>query len=263
MRLSVTDVLTSEEQALRRRRKLLRALAVAVWAAAAAALLTSAWFAAEASLGKRVGVIVQEPFLKVADLNPYVLQTIEEYNRDAAVGVALTPSDPAYVGHGVTKDLYYRGKKIASGDPQRRHHCIGLLFEVWLSAWDRATTATGATLTVGDGSHATFERFRRRFYGADGNMGTCVDALAEYQLGREITKWEEAKAGDFLQYWRPNGRGHTGVFLGWVRDDQTSQIVGFKLWHSAMKGIVTEDFLFRSGIPVEYVYLVRPLLVIR
>jgi hypothetical protein len=44
----------------------------------------------------------------------------------------------------------------------------------------------------------------------DGNRQTLVRALTEYNLGSAI-RLEDAKPGDFIQFWRNNGTGHSAV----------------------------------------------------
>ena len=77
----------------------------------------------------------------------------------------------------------------------------------------------------------------------------AVYALTSWNLGQHIP-FEQAQAGDFVQFWRKDNSGHSCVFLHWVYDKQ-GEIIGFKYWGSqpATDGIGTLTEYFS---PQEY-----------
>jgi hypothetical protein len=43
-------------------------------------------------------------------------------------------------------------------------------------------------------------------------------AVEEYGLGKGINRFEDARAGDFMDISRTNGTGHTVIFQNWIRN---------------------------------------------
>ena len=70
------------------------------------------------------------------------------------------------------------------------------------------------------------------WYDAEGTPKSEGDQLAgaivKYGLGNQITRLEDAKAGDFIDFSRIKS-GHAAVFINWLRADK-GYIVGFKYW---------------------------------
>ena len=70
-------------------------------------------------------------------------------------------------------------------------------------------------------------RFQKLWYG-DGEPGDktlCVLAVQSLGVGREVNL-PDARPGDFVQFWRRGGSGHSVIFLGWVMEDGLA--VGFR-----------------------------------
>src|SRR5262249_6260635 len=61
------------------------------------------------------------------ELNPAILRVFESYPQDGSHGY-WWPKGSAW--EGTTRDLFYLGRKIATGDPQKRSYCCGFTFEV-------------------------------------------------------------------------------------------------------------------------------------
>lgn len=195
------------------------------------------------------------------ELNPYILQVVEEYAKNAQDIKPIPGKDPEFNGAGVTKDIYYRGQRVIKGTTGQRCHCIGLVFEIFMTAWERAARASGRELIVGDGSIETFRKFQKRFYGAEGDIATMVSGLTEYGLGIPITDWDKVKPGDFVQLWRICCGGHASIFIDWLRDPK-GKITGFRLFqcgYESKLGYVDVDFQSYS-VDTRAVFFVRPIL---
>jgi hypothetical protein len=69
--------------------------------------------------------------------------------------------------------------------------------------------------------------FQRRWYGdtQDSRETLCVLAMQELGIGSAVPL-EQALPGDFVQFWRTNGSGHSVVLLDWIREGD--QIIGIR-----------------------------------
>jgi hypothetical protein len=189
-----------------------------------------------------------------ADLNDVVLKVLRSYPADGSCGYYWPKNSP---WEGTTRDLFYRGQKVATGDPQRRSYCCGLTWEVFLIAHQELGHESIGALTVDD-----IHELRRRWFGDStitrDRRRLVQDALVSLKLGRAVSSGE-ARPGDFVQFWRHNGSGHSAIFLEWVRED--GRIVGLKYWSSqgSTKGIAenTERFGPPKGVKEDEVYLAR------
>ncbi|MDK2973620.1 MAG: hypothetical protein PWP23_3375 [Candidatus Sumerlaeota bacterium] len=149
-------------------------------------------------------------------LNSWLLETMADYPTDGSLPGMTGAETQASMG--TTQDLFYKGRRMIEGGPQRQSHCIGLMFEVYMKAYERAAgTADFDIPTIA--SNEDYYAFRRDWYGVDGNKRTLVRALTERDLGREIRSLDDALPGDFLQFWRHTGSGHSAVLLKVERND--------------------------------------------
>jgi hypothetical protein len=118
---------------------------------------------------------------------------------------------------GVPEEIRFKDTLILSKG-KGGTYCCGITFAVVMQA--------GTELKMLDDlSPADVKLLQKRFYGVpkDAQERQCVMALEEAGLGKEVTP-DEAKAGDFMQFYRDTG-GHSVVFLAWVVED--GQRVGF------------------------------------
>ena len=123
---------------------------------------------------------------------------------------------------GMTRDLYLGEHRIARGS-RRGNHCVGLTFEVF---WRALSSSLGGL----EGSGLTPEsaaRLMRIWFVPDDRGKGPARALPTFGLGRAIAA-DAALPGDFVQVWMNNGRGHSMVFLSWLRDGD--RIVGMRYW---------------------------------
>ena len=138
--------------------------------------------------------------------------------------------------NGVTENLVYQGKVLLKAHPsgKRYSHCTGITFEVFFKAMQERNKKLG--LSPDDFNGMTFDElfdFVMSWYVADGNKAVqnVAKAVEKYGIGRRITNWEEARAGDFMDLSRENNTGHTVVFINWLRD-KNGKIIGLNYWSS-------------------------------
>lgn len=153
-------------------------------------------------------------------------------------------------GYGVTQDLYYLGTLIARTNAERSTYCCGLTFEVFLVACNHYNTRQGHA-RIGSMDAAAMEKFRRLWYGSTDADKLAVRAITDYSLGIEITDREQAQEGDFVQFWRHSGSGHSVVFIRWVRNT-AGAITGVRYWSTQTStdgiGYQTESFGETTGM---------------
>ncbi len=166
-------------------------------------------------------------------LNSYVLDVIETYkNRHYPY---LLNNDYANY-NGVTVDLIYQGRVLLKAHPsgEKYSHCSGITFEVFFKAMQKRNRKLG--LAPDDFNGMTYDElfdFVMYWYVADGNKAAqnVVKAVEKYGLGQRVTRWEDARPGDFIDFSRENNTGHTVIFMNWLRDN-TGRIIGLKYWSS-------------------------------
>lgn len=186
--------------------------------------------------------------------NDVVLQVISEYPTDGSYGYHWPKTG---TWEGTTEDIYYQGVKLCSGDPQKRSYCCGLMFEVFMKAWRRAR---GETILDLDAKRV--HELRLRFFGdskeAPERRKLVQFALTSMGLGIEVPH-EEARPGDFVQFWRNSGSGHQCIFIDWVREN--GAIVGIKYWSSQGStngiGYNVESIGGEKGIKQDEIYIAR------
>ena len=132
-------------------------------------------------------------------------------------------------------------------------HCSGITFEVWL----RALEMVGAPgwLTAAD-----VLDLKEVWYVRDGSRLGPVGALTERHLGIRIDRLEDLQPGDFVQFWRHSGRGHSAVFVD-HRRRRDGSVRGLAFWsaQSASHGIGVRYASMGAGKDqLEAIYGVRP-----
>jgi hypothetical protein len=166
-------------------------------------------------------------------LNQFVLDGLRSYPTDGSRGFHWPKSG---TWEGTTQDVVYAGHKLTTGDPQQRSYCCGLTFEVYVNA----LLAAGGGPVEGL-SAETLHELRLRFFG-DSKVARERRRLSQFGLeslglGKSITDLEKAQAGDFVQFWRHSGSGHSAIFVNWVW--KKGEIVGLTYWstQSSTRGI--------------------------
>lgn len=184
-------------------------------------------------------------------LNAWVMDVVREYPTDGSFGYHWPKSGG---WEGVTQDLVWNGKKLASGDAQRRSYCCGLTYEVWVRALQRAQGGDVPGLDA-----ATMHEARLRFFGdsREGERKRLVQfAFESLELGRAVAH-AEARTGDFVQLWRKNESGHQAVFINWLW--KGDEIVGLTYWSSqpSTKGIGYRSERVEDGLDLAQTYVGR------
>jgi hypothetical protein len=187
----------------------------------------------------------------IEGLNGYVLDIISGYEGD----YPYLLNDDYENYNGVTEDLIYQGEIIAKANPSgdRASHCVGLTFEVFFKAMQARNLEHGRSPDdFGDMTLADMEDFILTWYVAGDRpreLNNLAAALERSGLGERLTDFEEAKIGDFVQYFRANGTGHAVVLVDWIRAGDT--IIGMTFWSTQQStdGIGYTEAYFQNNPP--------------
>jgi hypothetical protein len=137
--------------------------------------------------------------------------------------------DSSWKGSGVPDEIRFHGERILAKG--RGSYCCGFTFAVAMDA----ATARGL---LRDKSVDEVRAFQKQWYGAteESREIQCAMAVETLGIGKAIEP-EEARPGDFLQFWRINKSGHSVVFLEWI--EEGCQRIGFRYRSSqgSTKGI--------------------------
>lgn len=188
-------------------------------------------------------------------LNAWVLEVVRGYPTDGSHGYHW-PNAAESDWEGTTRPVEYGGRALTQGDPERRSYCCGLTFEVYV----RALVLAGGGPAPGVTADALHE-LRLRFFGDSdaGERRRLVQfGLTSLGLGVAVERLEDARAGDFVQFWRHSGSGHQAVFVNWVWDGE--QIVGLTYWSSqpSTRGIgYRTEWIGPAGVDPAAIHLAR------
>lgn len=196
------------------------------------------------------------------DLNPYVLKVIDAYPPPSSGEYPYRCKPLEYDKYlGVTQNLYYQGRIVARAHPNgtRCSYCCGLTFEVLYRSMKLRNMQKG--IDPDNFNNMTFyDLFNLiQLWYIEGEDDSPQKAIQFYGLGKKITNWEEAKAGDFCDFSRNNGSGHSVIFIRWVRNPE-GKITGLEYFSSNSRGIgyLTEYFSDTGGrIQRDWVRLAR------
>jgi hypothetical protein len=206
---------------------------------------------ATASANKVVSQADVQAIAKKSELNDYVLKVIPAYEGGKYPYLLNTDYDHY---NGVTENILYQGSLIAKANPDRSKssHCVGLTYEVFFKAMQERNKEAGVSpdnfnnMTINN-----MRDFMLTWYNAEETPKSKGDQLAgaivKYGLGTQITRLEDAKVGDFIDFSRTKS-GHTAVFIKWLRDDK-GNIVGFKYWSTqeSTNGIAYKEEYFSDN----------------
>lgn len=182
-------------------------------------------------------------------LNQYVVKATESY-QDGPYPYLLNADYANY--NGVTKDIKYHNRILLRANPHddRSSYCVGITFEVLFDAMSARNRELGLPTDYFNGMQfKDLQDFVLDWYAAKGqkeasNIGVAVE---RYGIGQRVSNLEAALPGDFIDFTRANGSGHTAVFLEWLRED--GRIIGIKYWSSQTS---------TNGIGVQTEYFARP-----
>ena len=198
-----------------------------------------------------LGVLLASCTTASPDPNAVVLDTLRRYPTDGTYSY-FWPKEGSW--DGTTEAIEVDGVLLTQGDPQKRSYCCGLTYEVFL----KARRALGETAPA-----PSLKELKLRWYGtskeAPERRRLVAFAIESLGFGRCAASLEEARPGDFVQFWRHNGSGHSAIFLGWVREE--GRIAGITYWSSQKStggiGTATERIGDRDGVKREEIYLAR------
>jgi hypothetical protein len=164
--------------------------------------------------------------LETSSYNDQVTGVLEGYPTDGSYGY-YWPEEGSWPG--TTRDVWYLDLLLANGDPFQRSYCVGLTWEVFMGAYDMIRSSSDAPermngMDVDDMMELRVDWYVRELYGTG-----VVDAVERFGLGHGVTDFEDVRPGDFLQFWRNSGSGHSAVFIDWERDAGDS-IEGVWYW---------------------------------
>ena len=137
--------------------------------------------------------------------------------------------DNSWKGTGVPEEVRFKNERILAKG--KGTYCCGFTFAVAMDvARERGLLA--------DKRPEEIRAFQKQWYGAteESREIQCAMAVEQLQIGKRIEP-DDARPGDFLQFWRTNKSGHSVVFVEWVEKD--GHRVGFKYRSSqgSTKGI--------------------------
>lgn len=141
-------------------------------------------------------------------LNDLVLDEIARLPHDGSLPYAWTRGEHT---DGVSQPVVWNGAVLAVPDETPGVHCSGITFEVYVRALNRALETwpdAGPAPTA-----ATLQVLKQAWYVRTGSDGGPVEALVRMGLGEPITELADLRPGDFVQFWRNNGNGHSAVFV--------------------------------------------------
>lgn len=182
--------------------------------------------------------------------NAVVLDIMESYATDGSHGYYWPEGGDWY---GTTRDIEYRDQLVAEGDPDGRCYCVGLTWEVMMRAFESVDASTNGDGTLNGMSVSELSEFRVDWFVRDLYGDGVVTAVENYGVGEQVTSWSDVQAGDFVQFWRNSGSGHSVIFIDWERDGD-GDIEGFQYWstQSSTDGIdYNAEYFGSSGSSVD------------
>ncbi|HEY3394353.1 MAG TPA: hypothetical protein VGK58_16690 [Lacipirellulaceae bacterium] len=137
--------------------------------------------------------------------------------------------DNSWKGTGVPEEIRFKNERILAKG--KGTYCCGFTFAI-------AMEVSQERSLLDDKRVAEIRAFQKQWYGAteESREIQCAMAVEKLGIGKRIDP-DEARPGDFLQFWRTNKSGHSVVFVEWVEKD--GRRVGFKYRSSqgSTKGI--------------------------
>lgn len=139
---------------------------------------------------------------------------------------------------GCPKSIIYKDEVILQKDSAT--YCCGLTFYTWFELYGQYI----------DIAVSEMKKVQQLWYCARGNRPGCQDALHAVGQGSHVNE-SDAESGDYLQFWRTSGSGHSVVYIS--HDHET-----LHYWSTQPK---TNGVGYRSEplAKMEELYFVRPL----
>jgi len=173
--------------------------------------------------------------------------------RDAVIRFAASRRGGGYDagGHGVGTSFGYAGAPWLTANPAGTY-CCGATLEAFLSAYrqtHRVSAADDAGRWFEDWPSEKVRALQQGWYGTPAAVKSDVlpeemrAVIAEQQvaqvlpwtgLGRRAADLRTLRRGDFVQFWRRSGSGHSVVYWGRDRDEQGRERLWY--WSSQRRG---------------------------
>ncbi len=157
-----------------------------------------------------------------SDFNTTTMNLLEAYPTDGTHDYAW---DGSYAG--TTQDIWYLDTLVAEANAARSCYCVGITWELYMRAYQRILGGSDAYLNDMDVDE--LYEFRTDWYVRDLWGAGASEAMELRGLGEEVTDLEDVQPGDFVQFWRNSGSGHSVVFIDWERNGD-GDIDGIYYW---------------------------------
>lgn len=150
------------------------------------------------------------------------------FSERVAASISGYPQDGTYAYYwpkggswsGSTQDLYYQGERVADDGGYSACYCSGITWEWFLATWQQLAQDKGLDPeALSDVDSTDIWTMRRDWYVRDLDGDGPGLALKDRGIGDSVGDWDEVVRGDFVQFWRTSGSGHTAVFWGWETDE--------------------------------------------
>ncbi len=150
--------------------------------------------------------------------------------------------DKLWKGSGSPEEIGFRGKTILAKGANGTY-CCGFTFAVAM----RMAAERGL---LADRSVEQVQRFQKEWFGATpaSREKQCVVAAQNLGIGREVTL-EDARPGDFVQFWRASGSGHSVVLLRPLRRDGRLIGIEYRSSQGSTNGIGNRTEHFADADP--------------
>ncbi len=159
-----------------------------------------------------------------SSFNDYAVAILESYPTDGSHDYLW---DGSY--DGVTRDIWYLDELVGQSDGQGHCFCCGLTWELFMRSFEQIDLETGGAGSLNGQDVAEMFEFRTDWYVRDLWGSGPLEALENYGIGEEVTSLADLQPGDFVQFWRNSGSGHSVVFIDWETDGQ-GNINGLLYW---------------------------------
>ena len=114
---------------------------------------------------------------------------------------------------GVSQALLWQGVPLGMPDEARSVHCSGITFEVYVQALSRSRHGDLTATALLDLKESWYIREESTVAAKTGP----VEALVRRGLGETVDSLDALQPGDFVQFWRNNGNGHSAIFIEHTR----------------------------------------------
>ncbi len=159
-----------------------------------------------------------------SDFNAVAMELLEAYPTDGTHDYLW---DGSYAG--TTRDIWYLDSLVAEARADQACYCVGITWELYMRAFERIDASTGGDGTINEMDVSEVLDFRTDWYVRDLWGAGAADALELWGLGEQITDLRDLQPGDFVQFWRNSGSGHSVIFIDWETDGD-GDITGIYYW---------------------------------